>query len=83
MFRLCVIELEEGENISCYVFKSRNASKLLNTFSITCRYRYCNHSYLRADAQPVEKGRPVELKFKLMPTSFKFLKGQVMQCNIS
>ena len=34
-------------------------------------------SYRRTDAQPLEEGRPVELKFKLMPTSFKFLKGQV------
>lgn len=28
----------------------------------------------------MDKGRPVELKFKLMPTSFRFLKGQVSLC---
>lgn len=39
-------------------------------------WRWCG-SYLRADAQPLEKGRPVEIKFKLSPTSFRFLKGQV------
>ena len=38
-------------------------------------------SYLRVDAQPLEKGRPVELRFKLMPTSFRFLKGQVSETN--
>ncbi|CAM9160908.1 unnamed protein product, partial [Laminaria digitata] len=36
----------------------------------------------RADAQPLEEGRPVELKFKLMPSSFKFLKGQRVRLSI-
>ncbi|CAM9414795.1 unnamed protein product, partial [Hapterophycus canaliculatus] len=34
------------------------------------------HSYLRTDAQPMKRGEPVQIRFKLMPTSFKFLKGQ-------
>ncbi|CAM9780875.1 unnamed protein product, partial [Ectocarpus sp. 4 AP-2014] len=40
------------------------------------------HSYLRSDAQPLRKGQPVEIKFKLMPTSFKFLKGQRVRLSI-
>ncbi|CAM9845879.1 unnamed protein product [Ectocarpus sp. 6 AP-2014] len=40
------------------------------------------HSYLRSDAQPLRTGQPVEIKFKLMPTSFKFLKGQRVRLSI-
>eukprot|EP00903_Cladosiphon_okamuranus_P019285 g17726.t1 len=40
------------------------------------------HSYLRADAEPLEKGKPVEIRFKLSPTSFKFLKGQRIRLSI-
>ncbi|CAM9189898.1 unnamed protein product [Pylaiella littoralis] len=40
------------------------------------------HSYLRADAQPLVAGQPVEIRFKLSPTSFKFLKGQRVRLSI-
>ncbi|CAM9566255.1 unnamed protein product [Scytosiphon promiscuus] len=40
------------------------------------------HSYLGTDAQPMKKGQPVEVRFKLMPTSFKFLKGQRVRLSI-
>lgn len=46
--------------------------------SYRCTFVDAFASYVRADAQPLKKGHPVQLRFKLMPTSFKFLKGQVL-----
>ncbi|CAN0059226.1 unnamed protein product, partial [Discosporangium mesarthrocarpum] len=40
------------------------------------------HSFRQEDAQKIRKDVPVELSFKLMPTSFKFLKGQRIRLSI-
>ncbi|CAM9967477.1 unnamed protein product, partial [Choristocarpus tenellus] len=39
-------------------------------------------SFKRSDAKELRRGVPVKVRFRLMPTSFKFLKGQRIRISI-
>eukprot|EP00752_Nemacystus_decipiens_P002035 g1950.t1 len=66
----------------CFRVEHRKEAERTNPVDVRALPGVPIHSYLRKDAQPLEKGRPVEIRFKLSPTSFKFLKGQRIRLSI-